>query len=256
MREADNMGSLLKLVSSKIGIAIVEGDAVARGAMTRLLSGRPGLEVVASGSDIGTIAASQSDVDLFLISADQLDGAGVAASPALARALARGKVIMTDLTADHRHIVELIRLGVAGFVLRDALFTELVSTIRAVATGSHVLPPSLLASLIRDLARESGQHAAESMMTFNRMSQQQREIVMLVASGKRSGEIAAQQGITPDMAETQIRSIMTALHPHPLHIVTAAETDQERWTEARKRRPRPRPATTHARHHTSAPAQF
>lgn len=147
------MGATLQLVSEEIAIAIVEKDEDTRSAMKSLLSRQPGFTIVADAADVLAVNASAADPDIILLDYRLRDASDWVNTPGLAEAARSARVIATGVPVGHSHLVDLIRVGVAGFVVKDALFAELVSTIRAVASGRQKLPTRLVATLVRNLAR-------------------------------------------------------------------------------------------------------
>jgi DNA-binding NarL/FixJ family response regulator len=161
-----NMRSDLAFGHGRIGIAIIEEDATTREAMTTLLSRQPGFAVVAAGPDFTAMNDCDDDADVILIDGRLERTLDWINSPALVLSVSPPKIIATGVSTNNRNLLDLIRAGVSGFVVKDALFSELVSTIRAVASGAQVLPTRLVATLVRNLTRNVdnvlGSHVARS----------------------------------------------------------------------------------------------
>src|SRR5207244_1462032 len=90
-------------------------------------------------------------------------------------------VIVMDLLPVQEDIVEFVRAGVSGFIMKDAPIDEFVRTIRAVGEGTTVLPPPLAGTLFSQISRQvikRGQAVAAV-----RMTRREREIIGLIAEG-------------------------------------------------------------------------
>ena len=75
----------------------------------------------------------------------------------LRRALPGAGIVVMDLGPLQSDLVEYVKEGVSGFVLKDATFQEFLSTIRTVAAGGKVLPPSLTGSLFAQIVEQDSE---------------------------------------------------------------------------------------------------
>jgi len=219
------MNTNLRLVTDRIAIAIVEDDAIAREGLTALLRRQQGFTVVAALADIGSLARLDADADVILVDAG-LIAENAARLPMLADAAKRAKLIATRVTAGHRHLADLIRAGVSAFALRDAPFADLVTTIRSVASGERVMPPAVFEMVVENLVNERDLAALGSR--FGQMTAREREIALLIASGKSNKEIAALRCISPHTAKSHVRNIMEKLAVHT-RLQIAAHALREGW---------------------------
>lgn len=225
------MEAKLRLLSDKIAIAIVEDDVIAREGLSALLAQKREFAIVASVIDLNALTSSEARPDIILIDSART-AENDAEIPLLTDVAKRAKVIATRVSTGHRHLVDLVRAGVAAFVLKDASFLDLVTTIRAVAKGAQVMPPGLLDMLVDNLAHERERARDRSVpggSALAQMTAQEREIVMLIASGKNNKEIAAQRRISPHTAKSHVRNIMEKLSVHS-RLQIAAHVNRERWS--------------------------
>jgi DNA-binding NarL/FixJ family response regulator len=223
------MSSIFRSAPTEITIAIVQEDTLTREATIALLAKQPGLYVVASADDAGDASICDAVPDIVLIDARQQDAGTSLDFPALLRTAACARLVAMGVSTNQEQLADLIRVGVSGFVLRDASFADLVSTIRGVASGRRVLPPCLLETLVQNLTTAGGQRAADGFAAFHRMTPHQREIVLLIANGKTNKEIAAHKNISTNTAKTHVHNIMMRLSMHT-RLQIAALANRERWT--------------------------
>jgi DNA-binding NarL/FixJ family response regulator len=223
------MSSIFRSAPDEITIAIAQEDPLAREATIALLAKEPGFCVVASADDAGDARIGDAVPDVVLIDARQQDAGPGLNFPALVRTAGCARLVATGVSTDHEQLADLIRVGVSGFVLRDASFADLVSTIRTVVSGTRVLPPCLVETLVQNLTTAGGQRAADGFAAFHRMTPHQREIVLLIANGKSNKEIAAQKNISTNTAKTHVHNIMMKLSMHT-RLQIAAHANREHWT--------------------------
>ena len=224
------MTSALRLVTQKISVAIIKDDAITREGVAALLSQDGEFVVVASGSEISATKLGDAQPDIFLVDAQLLEGDDARLAPALAQAASGAKIIATGLSADHKGLVGLVRAGVSGFVVKDASYAELAQTIRSVAAGVQVMPPSLITTLFRNVAQEGDQQEHVTSSALERMTPREREISLLIAEGRSNKEIAVKSHISTNTVKCHVRNIMEKLALHT-RLQIAAKANAEHWSQ-------------------------
>jgi DNA-binding NarL/FixJ family response regulator len=118
-------------------------------------------------------------------------------------------VVLTTFDLDE-YIVEALRNGASGFLLKDAPATELVSAVRVVAEGGALLAPSvtrrLLDTFAHRLPRGGGSSAAVSDLT-----QRELEVLGLLAAGRSNAEIAAELFVSETTVKTHVSRVLMKL---------------------------------------------
>jgi DNA-binding NarL/FixJ family response regulator len=118
------------------------------------------------------------------------------------------KIIAMDILPDHVDIIEFVKAGGSGFILKNAPFNDWIKTINTVATGAKVLPPVLTQSLfteIVELASKSGEGLpADSIRFTNR----ERQVVNLIADGLSNKEIAEILHIATYTVKSHVHNIL------------------------------------------------
>jgi DNA-binding NarL/FixJ family response regulator len=116
-----------------------------------------------------------------------------------------------DLLPSHQEIADFVNAGVEGFILKDASFDDYVETIRAVARGERVLPSRMTGSLFSQIADAAIRRGSETTIDAVRMTQREREVIALIASGLSNKEIAMRLGIATDTVKSHVRNVMDKL---------------------------------------------
>jgi DNA-binding NarL/FixJ family response regulator len=112
-------------------------------------------------------------------------------------------VIILSMHANEEYVLQALRFGVAGYLLKDAAAVELDLAIKAVARGETYLSPAISRNVIDQyLARLKGDRPPAENLT-----PRQREILQLIAEGRNTKEIAFALGLSVKTVETH-RSLM------------------------------------------------
>jgi DNA-binding NarL/FixJ family response regulator len=139
------------------------------------------------------------------------------------------QVIGMGLNPTHVNIVDFLKAGASGFILKGATTEDFLTTIRSVARGAIVLPHQLASSLITraiDLALKKEKGKSTSAV---RMTEREREIISLIAEGHANKEIARQLNVSTFTVKSHVHNILekTASHSR-LQIVKYAFDEQLR----------------------------
>jgi DNA-binding NarL/FixJ family response regulator len=113
-----------------------------------------------------------------------------------------------DILPDHVDIVEFVRAGGSGFILKNAPLNDWIKTIKAVAGGAKVLPPVLTQSLfteIVELALKSGEDIPADSIRF---TDRERQVVNLIAKGLSNKEIAESLHIATYTVKSHVHNIL------------------------------------------------
>lgn len=177
------------------------GDEIVVAGLQRLISAEEDLELL----DHGDGRADVCDADVVVVSIDEPSG-----EPAV-RGLAENEacaVLVLSALDDDALAARVLAAGASGYVLRDSGATAVVNAIRAVATGSVLVPRRLagrgaLALTLDDPAEDRG--AAERIeQTLAVLSDRERDVVRLVADGRSNGEIAQALHLSESTVKTHL----------------------------------------------------
>jgi DNA-binding NarL/FixJ family response regulator len=128
------------------------------------------------------------------------------------------KVIMLSMHSDRQYVLESLRAGALGYVLKDAALNELLTAIRTVAGGKRYLSPGLADLVIEDYARRGAGESSGGALEA--LSPREREILQLVAEGNSSAQIAERLCISVRTVDTHRFSLMRKLEIHSIAGLT------------------------------------
>ncbi|MCX2180356.1 response regulator transcription factor [Streptomyces sp. SKN60] len=197
-----------------IRVLLVDDQPLIRSGFRALLDLEDDIEVVAEAADgaegLALARAHVPDVALVDIRMPLVDGIEatrrIAADPALAGVHV---VILTNYGMDE-YVLDALRAGAAGFLVKDVLPEDFLHAVRVAARGDALLAPSITRRLIhRYLAQPPA--TARPGPGLDELTAREREAVALVARGLSNDEIAERMVITPMTAKTHVNRAMTKL---------------------------------------------
>jgi DNA-binding NarL/FixJ family response regulator len=119
-----------------------------------------------------------------------------------------------DLAPVQLSIVDYVKAGVAGFVLKDATFKEFLHTIRAVAQGKKILPPMLTSSLFSEIVAHATEGRKGNLLRSIRMTSREKEVIELIAEGLSNKQIAVRLSLAVDTVKSHVHNILEKLQLH------------------------------------------
>lgn len=197
-----------------IRLLLADDHTIVRSGLRLLLERDREMEVTDEASNgreaADRAAASKPDVAVLDIAMPQLNG--IEAAARIARESPRTAIAILSMHSDESYVLRSLRAGARGYVLKDAAEEDLVSCVRAVATGRHFFSPRIASLLEEDHVRELRIRGGED--TFDLLTAREREILQLVAEGRATKEIAAALHLSPLTVETHRKNILEKLGLH------------------------------------------
>lgn len=188
-------------------ILLADDHALVRQGFRALLAAIADFEVVGEAANgreaLRFIRALAPDIALMDISMPELNGLDATAHAL--REQPQLKVIIVSMHATEAHVIEALRAGAAGYLLKDADAGELERAIRAVARGERYLAPAVSHHVIERFMRAEPAPAADAL------SPRQREVLQLIAEGRSTREIAARLHLSVKTVETHRAQLMQRL---------------------------------------------
>jgi DNA-binding NarL/FixJ family response regulator len=195
-------------------ILIVDDHSLIRRGVRTLLETRPDIEVVGeagTGREALSIAlATKPDIAIIDYSIPELNGRELTLE--LKKALPRTRVLIYTFHDREEIILDVLRAGAAGYVLKSDGAQDLFSAVSALSIGRSYLSKAISESLVAQLMRGEAQAASGAL------THRERQVVQLVAEGMINKQIAPKLGISIKTVETHRANVM-----QKLNIRTTAE---------------------------------
>ena len=177
--------------------------------LAQLLAGDPEFEVVGLCKDgeeaLGVIRKERPQVAVLDVRMPHTDGIGVLRAIAAEQIPTRVVLLTAQITDDE--VIQAVRLGVAGMVLKETASRQLLQVVRKVAAGENSLDESVVRRAVDKILRaRAGVSQAASVLTNREL-----EIVRLVATGLRNKQIADQLSITEGTVKIHLHTIFEKL---------------------------------------------
>ena len=153
--------------------------------------------------------AAQSNPDIVLMDISMPGLNGVEAARRLASIVPGCKVIMLSMHQDEQRVVESIRAGAAGYLMKDVAVAEVATAIDSVMRGEVFISPSAPDAVTRMLASNKPDTSPLALLTAR-----QREILQLIAEGQSTKEIGYRLSLSTKTIETHRRLLMERLGIH------------------------------------------
>jgi DNA-binding NarL/FixJ family response regulator len=198
-----------------IRVLLVDDQALVRTGFRMIINTEPDLQVVGEAAD-GRQAITQThrlhpDVVLMDIRMPELDGVQATRQLAGPGVPHPTKVIILTTFDLDEYVVEALRAGASGFLLKDASATTLVEAIRVVARGEALLAPTVTRRLLDRFAPRLP--AVDPLVIHNlaSLTEREREILKLIARGLSNQEIATRLFLAETTVKTHVSNLLAKL---------------------------------------------
>jgi NarL family two-component system response regulator LiaR len=191
-----------------IRVVIADDHSLVRQGVARYLESSDGIGVVgeaSTGTEIVRIVEEvKPDVALLDIRMPEMDG--LEAARAIRESRPETGIVILTAYDDRHFVVEAVRAGARGYVLKTRDAETLVQTIRLVAEGNMVIDPELVVALADELSTASRQDRQAEELTEREI-----EILQLVAFGHTNRDVGGKLFISPDTVKTHLEHIYQKL---------------------------------------------
>ncbi len=201
------------MLTSTFRILLVDDHAVLRAGLRMLLSAEADMEVVGEAGDGGEAVeqATALQPDIVLLDLTMPDVDGLAVLPRLKQAAPQAHMLILTMHEDAAYVRQAFRLGAAGYVLKKAADTELMSAIRAVARNEIYVHPAMTKALLEDLLPQSTAPTGSDTQLWDSLSEREKEVVQGIVLGYTGEEIAGPHHLSVKTVHTYRSRAMSKL---------------------------------------------
>jgi DNA-binding NarL/FixJ family response regulator/signal transduction histidine kinase len=203
----------------RLKILIADDHTIVREGLRSLLEHEPDMDVV---GEAGTGAAAlhlarELRPDVIVMDIAMPDMNGIEATRQIVGERSDVRVLALSMESDRRFVVEVLKAGAAGYVLKDSAFSELATAIRTVAANEPYLGPRITELIIREFLQRIPENAP---LSCDSLTPREREILQLITDGKNAKEIAFVFNVSLKTVENQRHSIMKKLDLYSIAELT------------------------------------
>lgn len=198
-----------------IRVLLVDDQPLLRTGFRMILSAESDLTIVGEAADgaSGVEAARRLQPDVVLMDIRMPVMDGIAATRALAGPGVENpaKVLILTTFGLDEYVVEALRAGASGFLLKDAPPEDLVEAIRIVAAGEALLAPSVTRRLLDRVASRLPPAREDAIPALSELTEREMEVLKLVARGLSNAEIAEKLVVSETTIKTHVSRVLAKL---------------------------------------------
>ncbi|MGW9404014.1 response regulator [Arthrobacter sp. NPDC055585] len=196
-----------------ISVVLVDDQDLVRAGLRTLLGSAGDIRVAGEAADgrrgFDAVLRHRPDVVLMDIRMPVLDGIAATRLIRSEEDLAGTRVLILTTFDDNRDVVEAVRAGAAGYLMKDAAGPELRDGVRRVAAGEKLLAPTVLGRLLDIVA--AAPPVPEPDPRLGLLSERELEVLIRVGHGDTNEEIAGALFISPATSRTYVSRILGKL---------------------------------------------
>lgn len=203
-----------------IRIILVDDHAILRAGLRALLANYADIEVVGEAGDGNAALAQVNELnpDVVVMDVAMPGMNGLSATRQIMQAHPDTKVLVLTQYSSKEYVLPLLRAGAGGYVLKQAIDTDLVAAIRAVARGESFLYPPVAKLVLEAYLKDPEGASADP---FAELTDREREILVHVAQGRSTREIAELLHISPNTVDVHRARLMQKLDLHSVAEITS-----------------------------------
>ena len=222
----------------KIQILLIEDNRLLREGIATMLGEQGDFEVVARSEDgdaVYELKRINKYPDIVLLDLGLQKQNSLFLMELLKKEFAESKVIAMDILPDETDIVEFVKAGGAGFILKQASMDDFLGTIRKVAQGEKVLPPVLTSSLFSQIIDYATVSIKNQVQESISLTKREKEIIDLISEGLSNKEIAQRLHIATYTVKSHVHNILEKLALSTrLQVAAFAHTQRNLGTDTGK----------------------
>lgn len=199
---------------TKTQVLLIEDNRLLREGIAAMLDEQGDFEVVAVAEDgdaIQNLRESGRTPDIVLLDLGLEKANSLQLMAVLQSELPSARIIAMDILPEQVDIVEFVKAGGSGFILKSASVQEFVDSIRAVASGDLMLPSVLTASLFTQIVESALDSNEPNFESAIQLTRREKEIVDLISEGMSNKEIAKRLHIATHTVKSHVHNILEKL---------------------------------------------
>jgi two-component system response regulator NreC len=199
---------------AKLRILLGDDHTLLRQGLRKILQERPDWEVVAEAGDgrdaVRQALAVQPDIAILDIGMPLMNG--IEATRQIVRRRPDIHVLILSMHANEAYIIQALKAGARGYLLKDSADIDLIRGVAVVASGKSFFSPAVAKVMLDDYVRRLADKGVADR--YDTLSEREREIFQLVAEGHSNKDIAELLSVSPATVETHRAHVLQKLDVH------------------------------------------
>jgi DNA-binding NarL/FixJ family response regulator len=194
---------------TRLRVVIADDQPMMRAGFKAVLEATGDIQVVAeaaTGAE-AVAAADEYSPDVVLMDIRMPEMDGIEAT----RRLPRQRILILTTFGIDDYIIDALRAGASGFLLKDAPTAEVVDAVRAVAAGDAVLSPQVTRQLLNQVARRLPAAVSQTPAALTELTQREHEVLRMLAAGLTNAEIAHALVISEPTVKSHVSNLLGKL---------------------------------------------
>ncbi|NLT22368.1 MAG: response regulator transcription factor [Syntrophorhabdus sp.] len=194
----------------KIRIVVADDHKIMREGLKALIDKQPDMEVAAEAQDglTATKLARKLLPHVIIMDIGMPEMNGIDATREIVAENKDIKIIALSMHSDRRFVLEMLKAGASGYLLKDSAFEELVTAVHTVMTGQSYLSPRITDIVVKEYLHNLPRNESSA---FTILTQREREVLQHLAEGKSTKQIASTLNLSVKTVETHRQQIMDKL---------------------------------------------
>lgn len=191
-----------------VKIMIVDDHAILREGLKVVLSRESDFRIIGEAADGSEAVKKAMKLHPDVIVMDiRMPYSGLQATMDITQALPETKILMLTVSETEADLVESVKAGARGYMLKGMGAEELVAAVRTVAAGGAIFTPSIAAKFLDEFKADLNKDTDNASLTSREM-----EVLALVANGASNKEIAQKLDVSEPTIKAHLRNILSKLH--------------------------------------------
>jgi len=199
-------------------IVLAEENRMVREGLRSLLNQQPGIEVIGEAEDGHHAVRLTLELapDVIIMEVDMPNLNGIEAARQISAAKSSAKIIALTMQGDRHVVAEMLKVGAAGYLLKDSAFEDLITAVYAVTANQSYLSPHIATVVIEHYVR----HPNHQTTVFDTLSTREREVLQQVSEGHTTKQIAHRLNLSSKTVDFHRHQVMKKLGLHSVAELT------------------------------------
>ncbi|MEU8895422.1 response regulator transcription factor [Nocardia sp. NPDC048505] len=198
--------------SAAISVMVVDDHPMWRDGVSRDLT-EAGFDVAATADGVGSATRRAAAVQPAVVLMDMqlTDGNGAQATAEVLRVSPQSRVLVLSASAERDDVLDAIKAGASGYLVKSASSAELIEAVRATAAGQPVFTPGLAGLVLGEYRRMATTPAAPDEPHRPALTERETEVLRMVAKGLSAKQIASRLGLSHRTVENHVQATLRKL---------------------------------------------